>query len=280
MTKKLILLILCFEIPLITSCNNKNSNFKTDTKNKEEQTLKIEEQSYNSERVAMVEYEKTNIICSQISAIADYNSNYSLFITNDGSLYQISFKKIFSNNTNCNKIETDEKFNRFVNGGIISKDNKVFSYSDGILEEVDVDNVYGWILNPFLKNVKKDDYINVNSYSTTNNNKFSLRKGNNIYMYVDGTEKTKLEDEPIFTAENNDEIIYSLDYTIKTKKKFYNFYSKIINKDECEKYADVKCQLQDGFYELDSLNKIYDSVKFYKPSIIVTNNNEIYIPYI
>ena len=55
-------------------------------------------------------------------------------ITKDNEIYDISFDKLFSNNQNCKKIETNINISNIRDGFIFSKDNKFYNISD--FEEV------------------------------------------------------------------------------------------------------------------------------------------------
>ena len=77
------------------------------------------------------------------------------------------------------------------------------------------------------------------------------------YFYYDSNKKeiysysndlTKMSNEPIFSLTNDEEMEYLTYGGIKTNKNFYIYGRRATNKEECEKYADIKCEMKNGFY--------------------------------
>jgi len=104
-----------------------------------------------------------------------------------------------------------------------------------------------------------------------------------IYNY--STDTFKLSKEPLFSLDENENIEYITYGGIKTNQNFYVYGRVAENKNECEKYADVKCVYKNGFYEVENNDFInqYEYIKFvqYRDDrdeiyLIVDINNNVY----
>lgn len=147
--------------------------------------------------------------CDELSIdnIKDINKNWA--ITNDGELYQINFNQIYSNEMNCKKINTNILISKILGDNFFEDKNKnKYYYKDsdifikGTLREEGY-YVFGGILQRFY------DY--------------------GIYQIND--DMTNVNGNIIKVVENQ---------VIQTDNAIY--YRTIINKNECEKYADVECK--------------------------------------
>lgn len=197
--------------------------------------------------------QKLDLKCEELKDIKDYAD--SLFITKDGAIYRISFTRLFSNEKNCMKLETDVKGVKFFYGGkILGTDNELYYFdsADATLEK--------W--SNAIKLSAGDKYENLYVLSGRGDNGAEIYfEDNHVYYYKDGK-----KGKEIFTLKDDEKLEYIVDYTIKTDKRIYVFLNKKINEEECEKYADVKCITEQNFYELDNpwITDKFDDVLFYK----------------
>lgn len=275
MKKKISLILLCGIVLLgVCGCDNKPKN---DTKPKEEKFTELKN---------LGSIGKYDVKCDEIKDIVDYLFYPGLFITNDGKLYQLSFDKVFSNEKNCKQVESNNTFKKFIRSGILDNQNNIY-YFDKDKYELEIYNFEpGYTSMPYIKDIDKSNYLNISSAKKPNDSMIDLyfyTKENKVYRYdADNNFRLTLNNEPIFVLENDEVIEYSLDETIKTNKNFYVYSSKVKNKEECEKYADIKCIYEDSFYKVDkNISNQYENIKFYKTvngygTIIVDINNNVY----
>ena len=147
-------------------------------------------------------------------------ADYRLIITKQNELYKFSEDKKFSNGSHFKKIESDEKFLKFIRFAdtiiIVTVDNKVFIYSDSS------DRL-------FSPNETKDtDFSNFVSYS----NKYNIGEYKTIFDMENttGSANFKTENnnilsvdgELLYTFPKGENILLALDGgIIKTTKGFY-----------------------------------------------------------
>lgn len=271
MKKKMICL---FVLLILTGCN-----LKTPVSN---------EKNNDNSFTGLNGFQKININCKPISNIIDFSIYNNLFITSDGKLYEISFDKVFSNETNCDLIESDKKFIRFIKGGILDSEDEIYYYEseNRVLQSYNSDS----IIMPnqlHASSVPKSNYKNI-IYSDED---FKYGENQMFYFYYDNVTKKiynyssdlyKINEEPLFSLDEDENIEYITYSGIKTNKAFYSYGRKAENKNECEKYADVKCIYKNGFYKIDDNNfiKQYQHIKFVQyiedSYFILDENNNLY----
>lgn len=267
MKKKIILICFIFLL-CICGCNNKTKNI---------------EENIPKEIKKIGDNIKTEIKCEEIKDIVDFSFYENLFITNDGKLYQISFDKIFTNEKNCKQIESNHSFIKFIRGGILDQNNNFYYFDRENYELKSFNFENGYTLMPYLSEIDKSIYSSISSTMKPNNNMpiYFYTNNNNVYLYEeDGSFTKHLNSNPILSLDSDEKILYFIDGTIKTNKKYYSYKSKLKN-EECKKYADIKCIYEDNFYsDNEEINNQYDNIKYYKEdsesSIIIDINNNIY----
>lgn len=230
----------------------------------------------------------SNLKCDVLQDIVDYELYHNFFITNDGKLYQLSFNKLYSNDSNCKQIESDKIFKRFIKSGIIDNENNIYEFNNinKTLEEFNFEP--GHTSMPYIQNISKSDYDNIILAELSNEELYYFKVvDNKIYKY---NESFTLENEPSLVLENNEEIISILDGGIRTNKNYYNYSKRATNKEECEKYADIKCNYETSFDILDNkkITSQLNNIKFIKTRtyfgqfgcLIIDSNNNVYISYV
>lgn len=221
----------------------------------------------------------------ELKDLKDISVNKNLFITNDGSLYYISFDKLCSNNKYCIKIQTDIKFSKFLSTifseVLLSTNNELYDciYTDG-----------GWKLERAedaehhlkINNIEKADFQKIMYVPSFQDEKLYGRR---IYYVKD----TYLEhfSNPSLNLFNkpSSEIEWYGGNTIKSQGQYYCFYNKQTNIEEYSKYTDVEPIYELDFYKVDIS---VDDVAFFKHigcankhfngySVIIDSAGTIYI---
>lgn len=219
---------------------------------------------------------KYDLICDEIQDVVDYNIDNFLFITTDGELFKINYEQLFSNNKNCKQISSDKKFIKFIKNGIIDENNDIYyvdELNDNQIVKFNFENGYPGM--PYIQQISKDKYKNI-IYAEINAENFD-------YLYLENNNLYSINTDEAYLNLQDETIIKVMDNTVITDKNFYIYSQKIINKTECEKYADINCITQDDFSILDNKKIIsqYDKIKFVKYNsnnvVFITDiNNNIY----
>ena len=267
------MLILVFVSLTIFGCSTNNSK-ETEVKNKKSD-IEIIEEKLNAF--------KYNITCSEIQNLKQYSVNNNLFITNDGQLYKLSIEKVFSNETNCIKVDTNIKFARFINGSLVSADDSLYYYNnDGQV----VKAIYG---NESLVDIHKKIF---NKYKDIYYFGYDSNRGDGIYIRQDGNKiirifvsdimlNTKFKEELFGEIPEEETILGIYNNTIKTNIAYYVY--GVTNQTECDRYEDVKCNY--GIVKNDLASDIYDKLKYYQngsssihylDSFAIDYNNNLY----
>ena len=123
--------------------------------------------------------------------------------------------------------------------------------------------------NTMIEKIPKELYSNI-IYSDEDQ-----KYGENqmYYFYYDSNKKevysyssdlSKMSSQPIFSLDKDEEVEYITYGGIKTNKNFYQYRRQPINKEECEKYADIKCELKNGFYAIndENITNNFEQIKF------------------
>lgn len=297
--KKLFFITLLFLMIVITGCGKNEENITE--KNTIDKKNSLLDDSFN----------KYELNCSELKNIKDVvNSTYGIdgdlsFINNNGKLYTLSLSDIYSNDKSCIELDVQE-LTRY-DGSIPTTFTKFFnSYAVGVDNNLYSDN---YLYPEGLDRFKPDfDYNNVQLPSDIKINNFFYYKGSGTYQEEDkyrppakyywikeGKIYPSLFDEYDFmgfSTENDsldlnedETILYVIDGTIKTNKRYltYKYEEVITNKEECEKYADIKCEekIIEGMFENEQITKIYNDIIFYKQlvdgsEIVIDNNGILY----
>lgn len=232
------------------------------------------------------------INCPEIEESSLMSGSSEIFVT-DNNIYKYNVDKLFSNDKNCKLIGTVENAKTIA----VSKDNAIDEmdtlYND-FWQKVEDSNFDG--------NYQKDDkhngwkeYIkrfNVNKQLISASGNYSIGKdipdyeiitytNDGLYLYkIDyinsnnskGTEyKYKVDIDSL----KDEEIVRLYGTIIKTNKAFYKISSDIINKEECNKYADIKCEYEYSLKKDETLTKYYDDILNITNSYFITKNYDL-----
>lgn len=117
-----------------------------------------------------------------------------------------------------------------------------------VLSVDDYETITGFEPHNYLKDIN-DDFDFVSHRGGTN----IYAKDHTIFWYTKNGDNEKRT----YEISSNENILGLYGAVIKTDKNYYIL--DITNKDECEKYADIKCNV--GFVK-SSFNEIYDDIIF------------------
>lgn len=231
-------------------CNKVNDNNVTNSNKNELETTKDEMlELYHQFIHSNGQIDKAEYDLSQFGGIKDFDSNYDLFISADGTLYKIGK---FSDGTNFKKINSNVKFVKFKNYGtgfvIISEENDTYRYNnDEFSVETSGNRDYGF------------DYDYVNSAELVdrrmNDTIDGFVKNKELFLYE--KKGFNLPKDAIYKFDVDEEIEYLVDRIIKTNKGYYYLEETIIESE----FDDVPTTYE---YKLKKIENISDDIIFFK----------------
>ena len=282
MKKNLVLLfVLCI---MLCGCN---ANDKNETNSND--NLSFAEWSIENSNFGQTEIKKIN--CPEITKDSKMSGSSEIFVT-DNNIYMYNVDKLFSNDKNCKLV------------GKIDGTNAVAVNRDNAIDE------NGILYNTFWQKVDDPDYDGDYAKDTLHTGwkdyfkRFDINKsmlsGSLTNVGFTDFELITLTDDGLY-AYNIDFINYNREYPngkefsykintdsinsekivkiygsiIKTDKAFYIIDSKKINKEECDKYADVKCDYEYYLKKEDTLTKYYDEIMNVTSNYFITYNYEL-----
>jgi len=261
-----IVIVIILLITFLVFGKNANSNHNEDKPNITEKiSLK------DKLKINLTSYEwKSDVMLNDIKEF----SAFGLLITNQGELYRYSINKLFSNNQNTQKVETDKKFNRFINGALITVDNKIYGY----IEETNkfVERMDGWT-GGFVYNVF-DKYNNMFQFGNpylTSNIMYSLVENNIYYNIILNSQNNSIELFDKFEFGTDEIFIRSYSQALKTNKAYYKY--GMINTNDYNKYADVTPIY--GPVKISNISNLYSEILYFDGTILIFKDdiNHIYL---
>ena len=262
-------LIFLLAIILICGCSKNNNNEKTNNNeiSKNSCTLTADsEMGFNKD-----------FYCPEMKNIK-HNSISSFFITNDGELYEYSYKKYSTTNTNCKKVETDIIFDKIVRSTLISKDGELYAYRayESKLEKITNEQI------ELGRSFYGIDQMEIKLYRLNSNifylNQLDINEPE-IYGYLDNNNlylitydwNNNISTEQFLYSFKEDEIIENLTNGYIITNYGYYVYD-VINKKDCQKYADIKCEY--GIIQIEKKENCINDV-IYIDQILLVNNNMV-----
>ena len=267
MKKKIILLMCIAMIFSLTACTNDESkeNIKKETKS-----------------IGQYKYKKT-IKCDVLNDIKNIYTNFLTYyiVTNDNQVYLLSLDKPYSNNTNCKKVE-NLNFQAHLRNYIIDNQG---NYYRGNYEEktiVKTDDLPRTDIE-YIKNkgVIKTEISDVKEYVLLSDG--IIYKGQidmtANHMNVSNEIITKIDNEKIidfYLGNSINEFEREIKYLI-TDKAFYTNKEIITNKEECNKYADIKCEKTYKLVKNEQISNKRDELVGILPWVLINKKGEVYI---
>lgn len=208
--------------------------------------------------------------CSTLNNLTGINVGY-IFSGND--IYQYNTTKLYSNNENCKYYDsTDSQILAYTDVEIQTKDGSYALARDG-LENFYSTTYYERYFSSLGDNILYSYNNQVGNYTglVLVDNKMQIYKVdyNNGISYYD-----------IEYMFDDDEYVIYLNDIVKTNKAFYKVKEYKVNKEECEKYADVACIYGYELEKIDSLTRYYDYIKIAVNGYIIDLDNNLYYYYL
>lgn len=282
--KKILLIIL--SIFLLTGCGTKEEEVV-----EQKELLHISEY-FKDKGLSSVGTLTCSVLDNEDIMYANYAINY--FILENGDLYKFVYgsNKIYSNNEQCMKVNTDVKIKTF-------KYN-YFLGTDGVYYSITIDSNNDIVLEPVVvsgyEEVLYNDLSVINFKTTKVPDTYTSERGWFSAYYVlkndgihslivlssyDGTGKLNYEIA-------NDEILYnkSVYGNIKRFESTYDggislilsdkglYIKQEIKTEECTKYADIKCETEMVSNEL--YQKYINDIKYIDGYRMIIDDNGIY----
>lgn len=269
MKKKIMCLIICLSILLLTACDG-------------DVTRALRHDGFA--------LSGSEFICTSLTPLNDKDTNYTKIkylasnfaVLEDGSIYDISLSKVYANKENCKKSTFTGKVVAIFDDTIIKASDNKFYYTSAntsatpYSEVTENDNNYQILSLLFSDStVTKVETVDSNTGSY-----YVLKTDGNVYNYI----ITRADyNSPYAVTSNN--IIYSkinygsnniIDFNyssstptatyVKTSTSIYR--TQATNKDKCTKYADVTCTYK--MSSDDTLNKYSSKILYFGPTILIT----------
>lgn len=280
MYKKLgiFLLLLCSTL-LLTGCNKKRNNSKPKERNFVEWTEEnLTDFTTNSSKA-------TTINCPEINKDSVMIGANNIFI-NGNNIYAYDEYKLFSNDKNCNFIES-------------FKGDKLVAIQTNLNTNVIDERGRLWIIDNYtnkinyLHNDLWKDFVKI--FNNHNISKIII-SGNDTQYTV-----TSLPVHNIVAYNNNELNLYDFSFQkdqsniykvnidniknekivkiygsiIKTNKAFYIIKPYATNKDKCKKYVDIKCNYENKLVKHKILSKYYDEILNITGNSIITKDYKV-----
>ena len=219
------------------------------------------------------------------SIISNFNGEF--FITNN-NVYQLNYEQVYSNEKNCKligNIKEETKPIIFDNHTIVDNKKNEYNISWEKNEKGDYyieakTNIYQQYFERFdinLELVSAQKYSNGNFGETYDIITYTQ---NGLFAYY--IDRTYNEEKKYYSYKinvdniNNERIIKLYGSTIKTDKAFYEINKRKTNKEQCEKYADVKCEYEYYLKQNKILTKYYNEIMNITGGKIITYGYEVF----
>lgn len=235
-------------------------------------------------------------------------SNGQLLVNDSNEVFEVSFDKIYSNETNFKKIVLPDYTNsKIVGFDKVSSIIKLFDEAkqcwvynkQEIIKRSYIIEKGAPCSRDYLTYSYDDNYLqqikNIELYNTSTANS----KGDGLSLYLsddklysivymrgrDYKNESKLVD---VSAINGEKVIAIFlggnrikeKFYVKTNKSYYKYVIENVklNKEECEKYADIECIIEENprLEKIDNLSKHYNEISFIIDEKIVFKNGNYY----
>lgn len=199
------------------------------------------------------------------------------YIVTKNKVYQYNVEKLFSNDKNCKEIPIE------------NLNSEIVYYKANALETKDSEYIYddknkkfykstnGQLIHTKFNHLGNNVIVSVTSsirgYTILSvDNKIRLYKEN--YDIDSGTSKEEYKN---IDYDFKDETIKSIiNNYIKTDKAFYKVKRYKTNKEECDKYVDIKCKYDYKVNKEKLLSENYNEIKAINNIYIIDKNGNVY----
>lgn len=240
---------------LVNGCSN-NVSVKNNKKNDKDKITQTEKRVID--KMSFTYKWDCEVPLNKIKDISTVGMN---FISDDGALYEFNLDKKYSTTgSHCRKANIDVSFEKFINIGIISSDKKVYLQNgDNYVDISNEERIHGWVMGfPYgLYDYNENIIIlNIGSVDT----KYGIVEDNKVYEYeTDSLSSDYIgKRKELYTFSDGETLVGIYGSYIKTNKAYYVYGAT--NKNECEKYADIKCEY--GIVKDKTLSDAYDEIYY------------------
>ncbi len=280
--KKILFIIVC--LLLVCGCSSKEITEKSFQK----EVLK----KYPSGAIGG---DGKELVCDALDDVVIFRNDLKQFATKD-KIYKLNVKKVYSNNQNCKEIEVidrDSEFmgyfiNAYFEQGFETKESR---YSKDTVQELYTpyslystsgtqyrfgDSSYKqWFSSLGEKIIYS--YYNKKNYNgfVSADNKIKAFQVDSVFG-SNGAEETISYIDVDSSLEEDETVLMILRDVLKTDKAFYRIKPYKTNKEECDKYADIKCIYGFKLVKEEFLSKYYPYIKYADGDNIIDINNHYY----
>lgn len=218
--------------------------------------------------------------------IIGYTGNHAGdYIVTKNMVYALNKSKLFSNDTNCKSISTEnfdsEIFSADTDGVVgynFQTKNSSYYYDgsgDELTKSEDIETSYkrfSKLGNNVIRNIGTS--VNLGDYSII------LSVDNKIKLYKsrwDSDSGKEVDEYKDINYDFRGETVKAIiDNYIKTDKAYYKISNYVTNKEECKKYADVKCQYEYKIEKAKYLTENYNKLAIVSNADIIDKDGNIY----
>ena len=253
--KRRYLIILVLAVILVSGCSN-NVSVKNNKKNDKDKITQTEKRVID--KMSFTYKWDCEVPLNKIKDISTVGMN---FISDDGALYEFNLDKKYSTTgSHCRKVNIDVAFEKFIYNKIISSDKKVYLQNgENYVDISNEERMQGWVMGfPYdLYDYNENIIIlNIGSVDT----KYGIVEDNKVYEYeTDSLSSDYIgKRKELYTFSDGETLVGIYGSYIKTNKAYYVYGAT--NKNECEKYADIKCEY--GIVKDKTLSDAYDEIYY------------------
>lgn len=253
--KRRYLIILVLAVILVSGCSN-NVSVKNNKKNDKDKITQTEKRVID--KMSFTYKWDCEVPLNKIKDISTVGMN---FISDDGALYEFNLDKKYSTTgSHCRKVNIDVAFEKFIYNKIISSDKKVYLQNgENYVDISNEERIQGWVMGfPYdLYDYNENIIIlNIGSVDT----KYGIVEDNKVYEYeTDSLSSDYIgKRKELYIFSDGETLVGIYGSYIKTNKAYYVYGAT--NKNECEKYADIKCEY--GIVKDKTLSDAYDEIYY------------------
>lgn len=219
-----------------------------------------------------------------VSKIRYILGNY--MILEDGSIYELSMGRTFSNNENCKKAATDVRVDAILDSNVFRGTDGKYYYFGGANSTVPYSEVPKEDRSYPLYDILLKDLTNVKIITANNSTGtyYILKDDGNVYDYSIAVDKNTKQYSIISSSvlyNKNDYAGKIVDFNsvenssstfIKTEDRVYRM--RVVNAEECNKYADVTCKYK--IKRDKTFEEFKDNIIVFNGSTLITNYGKVF----
>ncbi len=241
---------------LVSGCSN-NVSVKNNKKNDKDKITQTEKRVID--KMSFTYKWDCEVPLNKIKDISTVGMN---FISDDGALYEFNLDKKYSTTgSHCRKVNIDVSFEKFIYNKIISSDKKVYLQNgENYVDISNEERIQGWVMGFPYDLYDYNENIIILNMDLDNSFKYGIVEDNKVYEYETGSLSSDYigKGKELYTFSDGETLVGIYGSYIKTNKAYYVY--GVTNKNECEKYADIKCEY--GIVKDKTLSDAYDEIYY------------------